>query len=99
MANDIESNFREKVLPTFVKHADNARVFSKNVNTQLLDGVFDANSGDSVAFKRNSDYVAIETADGDLTSDSLLLSWLVMRLDVFKTTSLYSLSTSKSSRL
>lgn len=68
MANSIESNFREKVMPTFLTLFDNERVFSKMVNTQLLSNVFDANSGDSVAFKRNSDYVAIETPDGDLTS-------------------------------
>jgi len=70
MANNVESNFREKVMPTFLKAFDNSRVFSKNVNTQLLDNVFDANSGDSVAFKRNSDYLAIETPDGDITSET-----------------------------
>ena len=70
MANDVESNFREKVMPTFLTEFENARVFSKNVDTQLLDGVFDASSGDSVAFKRNSDYLAIETADGDLTIET-----------------------------
>lgn len=70
MANNVESNFREKVMPTFLEEFDNSRVFSKSVNTQLLGNVFDANSGDSVAFKRNSDYVAVETADGDLTSET-----------------------------
>ncbi len=70
MANNVESNFREKVMPTFLTEFDNARVYSKSVDTQLLDGVFDADSGDSVAFKRNSDYLAIETSDGDLTGQS-----------------------------
>ena len=70
MANNVESNFREKVMPTFLTAFDSARVFSKNVNTQLLDNVFDANSGDSVAFKRNTDYLAIETNDGDISSET-----------------------------
>ena len=70
MANNVESNFREKVMPTFLTAFDNSRVFSKNVNTQLLEGVFDSSSGASVAFKRNSDYLAIETNDGDITSET-----------------------------
>lgn len=70
MANNVESNFREKVLPTFVTAFDRSRVFSKKVNTQLLDGVFDAESGESVAFKRDADYKAVETSDGDLTSSN-----------------------------
>lgn len=70
MANNVESNFREKVVPTFLTEFENSRVFSKNVNTQLLEGELDPSSGTSVAFKRNSDYLAIETADGDLTSET-----------------------------
>lgn len=69
MANNVESNFREKVVPGFLEAFDNNRVFSKTVDTQLLEGEFDASSGDSVAYKRNADYLAIETADGDLTSE------------------------------
>ena len=69
MANNVESNFREKVMPTFLEKFESNRIFSKTVNTQLLNGVFDANSGDSVAFKRPTDFVAIETPDGDLSSE------------------------------
>lgn len=68
MPSNVESNFREKVMPTFLQEFDNNRVYSKTVDTQLLKGTFGADSGTSVAFKRNSDYLAIETADGDLTS-------------------------------
>ena len=70
MANNVESNFREKVMPTFLTAFDNSRVFSKNVNTQLLEGSFNPSSGTSVAFKRNADYLAIETSDGDITSET-----------------------------
>ena len=69
MANNVESNYREKVLPIFTGLFENNRVLSKNVNTQLLDGVFNAESGASVAFKRNADFVAVETPDGDMTSE------------------------------
>ena len=70
MANNVESNFREKVMPSFVEEFENSRVLSKNVNTQLLDGAFDSSSGTSVAFKRAPDYVSIETADGDINASS-----------------------------
>ena len=66
-ANNVEYNFREKVMPEFMGAFDCSRVYSKYINTQLLDNVFDANSGQSVAFKRPTDFVAVETDDGDLT--------------------------------
>ena len=69
MANNVESNFREKVMPIFLKAFDSNRVYSKTVDTQLLSGVFDASSGESVAYKRDTDYLAIETTDGDLTGE------------------------------
>ena len=70
MANNVESNYREKVVPAFTEAFDASRVFSKCVNTQLLDGVFDAESGDSVAFKRDNDAVVIETTDGDVSASN-----------------------------
>lgn len=70
MANNVESNFREKVVPIFMEEFDNNRVFSKSVNTQLLSNEFNPSSGDSVAFKRPTDYIAVETPDGDLTSEN-----------------------------
>jgi len=69
MVNNVESNFREKVMPIFLQEFDNNRVFSKTVDTQLLTGVFNADSGESVAYKRGTDYLAIETTDGDLTGE------------------------------
>jgi len=70
MANNVESNFREKVMPTFLTAFDTQRIYSKLVNTQFLDGVFNPESGTSVAFKRPSRYNTIETAKGDITGES-----------------------------
>ena len=70
MPNNVESNFREKVGPAFLEEFDSSRVFSKSVNTQLLENKFDGESGETTAFKRPADYVAIETDDGDLTGEA-----------------------------
>ena len=52
-----------KVLP----HFETLRVITKNVNTQLLQGSFNPNSGDKVDIKRPTDYVTTRSATGDLT--------------------------------
>jgi hypothetical protein len=68
MANTFESNFtREvamKVLPAF----ESNRVMSKNVNTQLVQGAFNPDSGTQVDIKRPTDYTTQRTADGNIST-------------------------------
>ena len=68
MANDLDSNFTEKLGRVFLEKFDSDRVLSKNVDTQLLAGKFAPDTGDTVDFKRPTDYISSRTADGDLTS-------------------------------
>ena len=70
MANNFSSNFTEKLARVFLDKFELKRNLTKGVNTQLLKGQYDANSGDTVSFRRPTDFLAIETSDGDLTSDS-----------------------------
>lgn len=44
------------------------RVLSKNVNTQLVQGQFNADSGTQVDVKRPTDYTVIDSADGDIST-------------------------------
>jgi hypothetical protein len=68
MANNFDSNFTNKLARVFLDQFESKRVLSKNVDTQLLAGKFDASTGDTVYFKRPTDYVSVRTAAGDLTS-------------------------------
>ena len=68
MANDLDSNFTRKLARVFLEKFDSDRVLSKNVDTQLLAGKFAPDTGDTVDFKRPTDYISSRTADGDLTS-------------------------------
>ncbi len=68
MANSFDSNITEKLMRIFLEKFEAARVLSKNVNTQLLQGVFDPSTGDTVSFKRPTDFTAFENATGDLTA-------------------------------
>ncbi len=45
------------------------RVLSKNVDTQLLAGKFSPRSGDTVDFKRPTDYVSVRTPAGDVSGE------------------------------
>lgn len=67
MANNFDSNYTRKLARVFLEKFESARVHSKNVNTQLLDGKFDPSSGDTVDFKRPTDYTTSRTAAGDIT--------------------------------
>jgi P22 coat protein - gene protein 5 len=67
MANDFSSNFTRKLARVFLEKFESERVLSKNVNTQLLAGKFDPSTGDTVDFKRPTDYVSTRTAAGDIT--------------------------------
>ncbi len=68
MANNFDSNFTNKLMRVFLEKFETARVLSKNVNTQKLDGAFNPSTGDTVFFKRPTDYVTFRNATGDLTS-------------------------------
>jgi len=68
MANNFDSNFSTKVMRIFMEKYENARVLSKNVNTQLLAGAFDPSTGTQIDFKRPTDFTSSETSDGDITA-------------------------------
>ena len=67
MANNFDSNITPKLAKTFLNAFESDRVISKNVNTQLLSGQFDPSSGDTVSFKRPTDYTSTRTSDGDIS--------------------------------
>lgn len=67
MANNAESNFTRKVLMKVVDRFNANRVLSKNVDTQLVQGQFNADSGTQVDVKRPTDYKTVKTSDGDIT--------------------------------
>jgi hypothetical protein len=67
MANDFDSNFTRQLARVFLEKFDNERVLSKNVDTQLLSGRFSPASGDTVDFKRPTDYITQRTSDGDIS--------------------------------
>lgn len=68
MANDFDSNVTRKLARVFLDKFEAARVLSKNVNTQLLSGAFDPSTGDTVDFKRPTDYKSNRTSDGDISA-------------------------------
>lgn len=68
MANNFDSNFTRKLARVFTEKFESERVLSKNVNTQLLSGKFGPSTGESVDFKRPTDYVTTRTTDGDISS-------------------------------
>ena len=67
MANSFDSNITRKLARVFLKKFESARVHSKNVDTQFLKGKFNAASGDTVDFKRPTDYTSKRTSDGDIS--------------------------------
>lgn len=68
MANTFESNFTRKVLMKVLDRFEANRVLSKNVNTQLVSGQFNPDSGTQVDVKRPTDYTTISTADGNIST-------------------------------
>lgn len=68
MANNFDSNITRKLARSFLKPFESERVLSKNVDTQLLSGAFNPSSGDTVDFKRPTDYKSTRTSDGDVSS-------------------------------
>ncbi len=70
VVNDFTSNITRKLARVFLEKFESARVLSKNVNTQMLEGKFGPSTGSIVDFKRPTDYRSVETSDGDLTSET-----------------------------
>jgi hypothetical protein len=67
MANSFDSNFTRKLARVFLEKFESERVMSKNVNTQLLTNKFNPTTGDTIDFKRPTDYTSTRTAAGDIT--------------------------------
>ncbi len=59
-----------KIIKRLLLSFESARVLSKNVNTQLLDGKFGPDSGENVDFKRPTDYKSVRTSAGDVSSET-----------------------------
>lgn len=70
MANNFDSNVSKKVMRSFLNAFESERVLSKNVNTQMFKGEFDASTDSKVYVKRPTDYRAVETADGDVSAET-----------------------------
>jgi len=70
MANDLDSNFTRKLARVFLEKFDSGRTLSKNVDTQLLAGKFNPSTGDTVDFKRPTDYVSVRTSTGDVSGET-----------------------------
>ena len=70
MADNFDSNFTRKLARVFLEKFDSDRVLSKNVDTQLLAGKFAPNTGDTVDFKRPTDYVSVRTPKGDVSGET-----------------------------
>jgi hypothetical protein len=66
--NNTESNFTRKVARVFLDQCEASRVLTKTVDTQLLKGKFNPESGTNVDFKRPHDYKTDRTSTGDISS-------------------------------
>lgn len=67
MANSLTSNVTRQLVRTFLKEFDAARVITKSVNSQLLQGKFSRRSGTTVDYKRPHDYTSTRTSTGDIS--------------------------------
>lgn len=70
MSNDFDSNFTRILARVFLEKFESERVHSKNVDTQLLAGKFNPSTGDTVDFKRPTDYKSVRTANGDVSGET-----------------------------
>ena len=67
MANNFDSNFTRKLMRVFLKSFETKRVLTKQVDNQLLAGKFNPSTGDTVDFKRPTDYRSVRTPNGDIS--------------------------------
>ena len=70
MANNFDSNITRKLARIFLDKFETSRVITKSVDTQLLSGQFNPSTGDTVDFKRPTDYVSVRTANGNVSSET-----------------------------
>ena len=68
MANNFDSNVTRKLARVFLDKFESSRVLSKNINTQLLSNAYNPSTGDTVDFKRPTDYKSTRTATGDVSA-------------------------------
>jgi hypothetical protein len=68
MANNFDSNFTRKLMDAFIPAFESERVLSANVNTQLFDGKFKGDTGDTIDVSRPTDYKTERTPDGDVSA-------------------------------
>lgn len=68
MANNLDSNVSDIVLKKFLDAFTCNQVLTKTVNTQLLDGQINPDTGEQVRFKRPIQYRSKRTADGDISA-------------------------------
>lgn len=66
MANNF-NNFTLEIAKAFLEGFETARVLSKNVNTQMLDGKFNPDTGTVTDFKRPTDYLTVRSPTGDVS--------------------------------
>ncbi len=70
MANNFDSNVSKKVMKSFLAGFESERVLTKNINTQLFAGEFNADTDDKVYVKRPTDFTTVETPDGDVSAET-----------------------------
>ena len=68
MANNTDKNVSELVLKKFLPGFMSDLVLAETVNRELLRGVIDPSTGDTVQLKRPHQYRSERTTDGDMTS-------------------------------
>ena len=69
MANNFDSNITQKLARVFLEKFETKRVLSKNVDTRLIaTNGFNPSTGDTVDYKRPTDYISQRTSDGDVSS-------------------------------
>jgi len=70
MANNLDSNFTRELMDAFLPSFNSERVLSKNVNTQLFEGKFKGNTGDTIDVSRPTDFNTVRTATGDVSGET-----------------------------
>ena len=106
MSNNFASNFTRKLAMKVLDAFESERVLSKNVDTQLLSGQFNANSGDNVDFKRPTDFTSTRTSDGDIsggTADPIITGkatgtvqdYITVEMDFFEADEALKMGTDK----
>lgn len=70
MVNNLDSNTSEIVLKKFVDRFFDSRVAIKTVDTDIISGELNPDTGDTVRIKRPQQAGVIETADGDISGSA-----------------------------